>query len=388
MIQTYTVSTSEIDDPQIAAAEIQSQLTALRLLSHSVGIMVCQHDFVAEGAAAAIARVLPFPLIGLTTFYQTTPAINGLFELTVTVLTSDTVRFSVKGTGTASGDEDPAQFVKDTYDSAYGLYGEAPAMILSFLSVRRPVSGDAFLRMLDAASGGVPCFGGVTTGNDDEGIEVYVLCEDQVFNNGFALLLIIGDVRPAFYSGNFIDKKLLEMTATVTRAEGTVVKELNGQSAVSFLKKNGLELGEDDRDIISIVPFLYKLPNEEKMTARTLGGFDEDGGLKFLAEIPERAILRMGTVSMGDILRVSHNTIERVVRENENAGALLIFSCVGRYITLGISSTSEMEYVAEVIPETMPYLACYVGGEMCPVEVAEGYVNRYHNSSFIVCALN
>lgn len=389
MIKSYSLYTSKIDDPQIAVEEIQTQLTEISLLTHSVGIVVCHHDYVVEGTVRELKRALPFPILGLTTFYQMTPKISGLFELTVTVMTSDDVRFAVAATGMAPGDEDPAQFIHQTYQKAYAIYSETPAMVLAFMSVQRPVSGDEFLRMMDASSGGVPCFGGVTTGDDDTGVDVQVICEEETFNTGFVILLFIGDVRPRFYYNNFREEKLLEMIGTVTKAEGEIVRELNGQSAVPFLQKNGMPLEDNDRNIVSNVPFMYKMPWEKRMTGRTLGGFDEDGALRFLAEVPEKALLRMGTVSMEDILRGSHETMLEVIRENRDAGVLLIFSCVGRYITLGLSHTSEMEHVAEDIPRNIPFLANYVGGEICPVDSQENgsLENRYHNGSFVVCAL-
>lgn len=386
MIKSYTMQTAAIDDADRAVADLRDQLEKLELLGHSVGIVVCHYDFITGGAMEAIAGMMPFPLIGLTTFYQVTPGCDGMFDLTITVLTSDDVRFAVAYDNTDLPRRDSLGAVRGAYERAVAQHGEAPALIFSFLSVHRPVSGDEYLRLLDACSGGVPSVGAVATGDDEIGLGAYVMCGEHAFAEGFAMLLLCGEVEAGFYYGNFNEERLLEMTATVTEAEGTKVKQLNGMPAVPFLRKMGFEMRESEK--ISNIPYLYKRPGKSLMIARTLGGYDEDGALNFLAEVPENVILRVGMLSIEDTLEVSGQTIGRALEERPDAAALLLFSCVGRYITLGLDPTLEMEQVTKVIPEDKNYLACYVGGEICPVMYDGKPVNCFHNASFVVCTLS
>lgn len=387
MIKSYLLHTSEIDDVQAAVADLRAQLEKLPLMKHSAGIMVCHFDFVTEGVAQAVMDSLPFPVAGITSFYQRTPGASGLFELTVTVLTSDDVRFALAGCDEASAGKSPEERIREAYRQGFEVYGERPALVLNFLSVNRPVSGDEYLRILDDCSDGVPSFGAVTTGDDEAGQTVYVMCGGTISTEGFAMLMLVGDVQAGLYCGNYSAERLLGMTATVTEAEGERVKQLNGQPALGYLRKSGFVFDDSERDMISTVPFLFKPPGGEELVARTLAGFDDTGALRFLGEIPEGAILRVSTVSMEDILEVSRGVTQQAVAENAGAGLLLVFSCLGRYITLGLDPTSEMESVVQAIPPHMPYLACYVGGEICPVGDAGHMANRYHNASFIVCAL-
>lgn len=389
MIRTYSLHTSEIDDPELAAGEIAAQVKAIELLAHSVGIVICHHDFVMGEALSAIVEVLPFPVIGSTSFYQSAPGATGLFELTITVLTSDDVRFAVAGTGAEPPSLGPEALVQGTYRRAYDVYGEKPAMIFSFMSVHRPISGDEYVRLVDEASGGVPNFGGVTTGDDESGTNVFVLYGDEVSTYGFAMLLVVGDIDARFYMGNFKEEQLMGMTTTVTKAEGVVVYELNDQPATAYLAEHGFTLSDEERSLISNIPFLIKVPGETTMIARTLVDFAEDGSLTFLAEVPVGSVMRIGMASIDKILEVSHEVTQQAVHENPNAQAMFLFSCVGRYITLGLSPTSEMVHVAEVIPADLPYIACYVGGEICPIAHGRSTApsNRYHNMSFIVCVL-
>lgn len=388
MIHSYSLHTSEIDDLDIALEELRAQAGALPLLANSVGLLVCHYDFVSSGIVRAAARELPFPIIGFTTFYQQAPAAGGLFELTVTVLTSDDVRFSVAESDSAPEGASPREIVQSTYHQALGLHSEAPSLILSFLSMRKPVSGDEYLRLLDECSGGVPTFGAVSICEEETGINAYVFCGEHISSFGFAVLLLTGDVKAQYYYSDYKSERLLEMTATVTAADDVWVRELNGQPALDFLRKNGFEMDDSECELVSNVPFLYKPQGEERLTARTLCGFDPaSGALRFLGEIPENALLRVGTVSIEDLLEESQATIRQAVGESGGAAAMLIFSCMGRYITLGLDPMSEMERIVVAVPQGMAYLACYVGGEICPVAGGSGAANRYHNASFVVCAL-
>lgn len=395
MIQSHTLFTSEADSPEAAAEDIKKQLEEISLLRHSAGLVICHYDFVENGVVEALQSAVPFPLIGMTTFYQATPKVKGLFELTVTVLTSDDVRFTL-------GCSEPARenhalrpenelprgkYIERVYREALAEAGENPSLILTFLSANRPVSGDEYLRLLDKNSGGIPCFGMVNSGEDDSGANIYILCGDRVFPNGFAILLLTGPVERNFYLADTPEERLLSMTAAVTEAGGTRVKKLNGQRAADYLTKNGVVLDENDRASVSTVPFYYRIAGEKKLVGRALQTFNGRGELEFLAEIPEKATLRVGTVTTADLLASSRDAVQRCLGENPGAAILLIGSCVGRFITLGLDTTSEMDYMAEQIPDGLNYLACYAGGEICPVQFREKQENIYHNNSFIICAL-
>lgn len=385
MIKSYSLFTPEADSVDIAVQEITTQLAAINLCTHSVGIVCCHYDYINNGIIAELLRALPFPLIGITTFYQATSETSGLFSLTITVLTSDDVRFSIGYNSTDS--QPPFDRTKDAYESALGDSAEPPAAIFSFLSLNRPISGDEHLRELDLINGGVPCFGAVTIGDDDSGTNIYVICGDQVFTEGFALLLLFGDVNITYHVGNFSEDSMLPFTATVTGSSGTVVKELNGQPAKILLEKNGVSFGEDNMSYLTTLPHLIQLPGDQELVARALAHITDRGELTFLGEIPEGSRFHMGTASTEDILTASRTVTLRTVSERPEAALLLMFSCVGRFTTLGLESTSELDYVKQVIPSSMTYLGCYTAGEICPTTKGKNYVNRFHNSSFVVCAL-
>lgn len=386
MLKSYALCTSEADVPQIAVQEILAQLSEISLLENSVGVVSCHYDFINNGILSALTDVLPFRLIGITTFYQTTQRTSGLFELSITVLTGDDVSFALGYCGDEKSGE-PAERVRAAYAAARGTGAENPALIFSYLSLNRNGTGDGYLRALDAVSGGTPCFGAVTTGDDESLQNLYVVCGGEVLSEGFAMLLITGNVEAEFAVGHFADEKLLEMAYTVTESDADVVRRLNDQVAIDYLKRNGIEFDYSDMDAVSTVPYLIRRPGEDVYIARALRKYAKSGEMEFMGEVPQGSILRAGTVTTEDILLVSRDTAESVTARCGDAAALFMYSCVGRFIALGLDTTAELDHVSAAMPEGVNYSACYAAGEICPIRKDGRLVNTYHNSSFVVCAI-
>lgn len=388
MIEAYTLHTSKIDQPSLAVAEIRRQLAEITLRRNAVGILVCHYDYVEDGIVSALKQVLPFPIAGITTFYQATPLTSGLFELTITVLTSDDVRFALACSASEQASLPPRERIEAVYRSAFDRHKEPPALILSFISANRPITGDAYVRYLDEASGGVPNFGVVNSGEDESGANIFVIHEGDAFSDCFVMLLLIGDLEARMYVNGLPEQRLLALSMTVTASIGTTVSQLNGQPAGQYLRKNGLDLGDMRDEIVTSLPFYCRRPGDETFVGRLLCAIDSNDALEFMAEVPEGSLLRIGLVTAEDIRQESRSLMQLAVDENPRASLFLAASCVGRFITLGFDTSSELDHALGLIEPGDGFLASYVGGEICAIYQDGRWLNRYHNNSFIVLALH
>ncbi len=93
MIEMYTARTSEIDEIDDAVTEVISQLDLAALKKNTAGLFFCHMDFVDSGVVAALCKALPFSTIGMSSMASADGHGYGLFDLTLTVLTSDEVNF-------------------------------------------------------------------------------------------------------------------------------------------------------------------------------------------------------------------------------------------------------------------------------------------------------
>lgn len=387
MIRSYSLFTCEVDDVDVALADINTQLSELTLLKNTVGIVVCHYDYVNNGIVEALNDSLSFPITGFTTFYQKSDKTQGLFEMTITILTSDDVKFVLSENFSEKPDPSPNEIIKKTYMDAYEVYNEKPACIFNFISVNRPVSGDEYVRLIDEFSGEVPCFGGIATSDNDMGQNMFVISNGHIFSTGFAILLIIGDVTPKFTYINYDESQFMDMSAEVTKSEGESIVELNNHPAIDFLEESGITVDENNKSGLLTIPFLFKRGAKSPYISRIAYDIDERGALKMFGEVPEGSKFRIGTAGPDDIIRLSEKALKDAFEEAPDAKACFIFSCIGRYIALGMRQGSEFENIDGIIPPNFPYVASYVGGEICPAIDDNKQKNKFHNSSIVICTL-
>lgn len=387
MLTSYTLCTEEIDRPEAACADITGQLANAALGQNTIGIIACHYEFVLSGAYEAICGALPFPVIGCTTFNQATSCAGGLFALTITVLTSDDVHFATAYAAGLTGEQDPLTVASSAVSQVLEWETDSPSMLLSFLSLNLPFSGDGYLRQLDARCPGVPHFGAIATGEDESGDRTFVLCQGKALTDGFAALLCYGPMTARFYYGSFPEERLIAQSTTVTKSHGKWVETLGQQSALDFMKRCGFEGTQEAKAGLVTIPLMHRREQDEPLIARTMVDFNEEGHALFFGELPEGSVLRIGSATMDELLDVTHGVVQRAVAENGDAATLLLFSCMGRYISLGMEITSEIDAAQAEIPDGMHFLFTYASGEICPITAHGETLNRFHNSSIVVCAL-
>lgn len=132
MIESRLLYTGEIDDPEAAVHEIEQQMNQVNLLKNSVGMVVCHSDYVENGTVAALAELLPFSIAGYTTFSHVTAAGGGEYDLSVTILTSDDVRFAVTQSAPVVVGEDLYPPLQAVYQAGIAGFEEKPAFIMNF----------------------------------------------------------------------------------------------------------------------------------------------------------------------------------------------------------------------------------------------------------------
>ena len=93
MIDMYVARTSEIDEIEAAIDEIKEQIDLSALKKNSGGIIFCHIDFVESGVVMELCNILPFDVIGMTSMVGASCDSYGLYDLTLTILTSDEVEF-------------------------------------------------------------------------------------------------------------------------------------------------------------------------------------------------------------------------------------------------------------------------------------------------------
>lgn len=168
---------------------------------------------------------------------------------------------------------------------------------------------------------------------------------------------------------------LLGFEKEVTRSEGNVLFELDGQPALQIYKKY---LGERASGLPStglLFPLALRSDDrDEENRVRTILSVDED----------KQSITFAGDIPQGSRVQLMHASVDRLIdgaaQAAANAGITCDFgepvfsiaiSCVGRRLVLGQRTEEEIESVMEQLPPGTRQIGFYSYGELSPLATGE-----------------
>jgi hypothetical protein len=173
----------------------------------------------------------------------------------------------------------------------------------------------------------------------------------------------------------------------VTRAEGTVVHELDGTPALeAYMAERGSPV--DPRDpgfFLKVIGSPVGLPNARgQYDVRQLHAYlPEGGGINFNAGVSEQSILQvMSADDEGLIEGARRAAAEAVSTLTEKARIVLVFSCGSRVALLGDRVRDEVVAISSAL-DGVPVCGFYTYGEFARTAGSSGF----HNSSVSVLAL-
>ncbi|MDR0350791.1 MAG: FIST C-terminal domain-containing protein [Coriobacteriales bacterium] len=386
MIRALSAFTSEIDDVDEAVADILGQLSLKnQLRAHSVGLISGVPEFVESGVIEALQEALPFDLVGQTTIAASSPGSSSLETLSLLVLTSDEIEFVIGQTDPILGEN--ADIIKDGYLKATEGRTEKPATLLIYAPLLYNVGGDFLVENLDEVSEHVPLFGTLAVDNTIDYHKSRVIFRGKASTDRLAFVALYGDLKPRFFLATISHESIFEEKGVVTSSDGNQLKTVDGKSAVDFLKSKGL--ATDENGIIEGVnsfPYIVDFNDGNPPVIRVIFATTPEGNAVCLGDIPEGSTLSVGHFGEDEMLATTRVQVEAIAADDERHSAI-IFSCIGRYFTLVLDPSGEIEEAHGLLdPLDARYTFSYSGGEICPVTSMKDGVsltNRFHNATFI-----
>jgi hypothetical protein len=379
MIKSYTAYTIEVDDVEAAVSELMDQLDPENnCLGSTVAIVTCYHEFATNGIIAELYRRLRFPIIGATTITLATKHNVGMLGCAILMITSDDVTFTAAcSTSLAHELETP---LTQMYQDALTGHEEVPKLILSAAPLMN-YAGESYVDVLSRVSDGIPHFGTLAVDDSQDFEQSFVMFNDKAEKDIYCIIVASGNIEPRFIYTSFSPECILPQTATVTKSEGNLVKEVNGQPLASYLETLGLASNGKVSSMLHSVPFVFDFTDEGVPISRVLHWHDDGygicGGL-----MPEGTKFSVAAWDKSDVLATTTRMLESLV-SGQCINALLLYSCAARTWVSGVDISLEADKVNEIIADKIPYLFAYTGGEICPVN---NKTNSFHNNMLIACA--
>jgi hypothetical protein len=391
LIRSIALHTYELDNVDIAVAEIESQLEAFALAEHSVGVIMCDPEYLESGIYEAVCSVLPFPVVGATTMTQAVDGEAGILMLTVLVLTGDDVFFSVGMTDEIPSNNDALTPTRACFDEAMKKLPSEPKLILVFPPLIEENAGDAYVEAFMTLCPGVPLFGTLSISDSIAFDNCYTLCNGASSLTKMTFILLAGDVHPRFILSTVNEDNKTPYSGEITKSEANIVQEINGVSTYDYFAGTGFAKDGKLDEGLQFVPILIDFKDREDYDGvpviRAIVHLDEKGNAICRGYMYQNSIFTVINLSMDDLLRGSAEFAEKI-RAIPDRRATLIFSCVVRRMMLGTKPLTEAAMVEKTMEGDSPFMLAYAGGEICPTSVRDGNAtNRFHNYSIIACIL-
>lgn len=172
---------------------------------------------------------------------------------------------------------------------------------------------------------------------------------------------------------------------TVTRADGNVLFELDGQLALSLYKEY---LGDQAAALPASAlhfPLGVQLPDTDEVVVRTILSIDEaTGSMTFAGDVPTGSRAWLMRASFEDLIGGAEAAAEQAQR-GEPPDVAICVSCVGRRLVLGQRSEEETECIRAVFGSGPVITGFYSYGELAPSN--QDNACRLHNETMTITTL-
>lgn len=170
----------------------------------------------------------------------------------------------------------------------------------------------------------------------------------------------------------------------VTRSEGNVLYELDGQPALTLYKKY---LGDQAEQLPASAlrfPLSVNLNGEQPAVVRTILSIDEEqGSMTFAGDIAPHAQVHFMRASYEDL--IDGATIAAQQANMPDASLVFCVSCVGRRIVLGQRTEEELECVRNSFGPNPVVTGFYSYGELAPS--GEDHLCQLHNQTMTITSI-
>ncbi|MEX0997355.1 MAG: FIST N-terminal domain-containing protein [Flavobacteriaceae bacterium] len=238
----------------------------------------------------------------------------------------------------------------------------------------------------DGFGGGATIFGGMA--GDDltlTGPKAFTYGKSSI--KGLVALLIDGD-KIELSGVATCGWKPIGITKTVTKSEGNIVYTIDDEPALDLvIKYLGLNLDDQFNNTVFNLGAYYPLQLEREnapavMRTAQMGNI-EDRSLICAGNVPQGSKVRFSLPPDFDVIDTVVEECTEVKEEQlQDADALIMFSCISRYLSFGVMTSEEIERVQAVW--NAPMIGFFTYGEYGKSKRGK---HEFHNNTCCVVVL-
>jgi class 3 adenylate cyclase len=389
-VRAATALSEDLQEGFLAGQELADRVREqLPLAKHSVAILFSSIQFDVEELVRGIRSHLDVPLVGCTTHSEGTQ--EGYFEdsAVLMLLTSDEPCFGVGLGERLSADVDGA--VASACEAASRMLSGPAKLVIALPDAALSFTGETVLGSLTRRFGAsVPIVGGLP-GDGGNLKKTFQVFGDRTVSDSIAVLLIGGDIEPVVVTRSGWTP--LGQKATVTRAEGPTVHEIDGRPAIDYLKRYVSNV--DDPGTLAMYPLAIieaESAGAGHFVIRSPFFYDKaKGSVTYGGMIPQGASIQLVKGTRDDIIGGVRDAADVLTARlaGRAPSCLLFFSCAGRKLMLGLDTKREIATILASLKTPVPLAGFYSYGEIGPLDSTTEALKaaRFHNTTIVLCAL-
>ncbi|HZD53370.1 MAG TPA: FIST N-terminal domain-containing protein [Woeseiaceae bacterium] len=248
------------------------------------------------------------------------------------------------------------------------------------------VNGSDLARGLaSGVSEGVSITGGLS-GDSTDFAETWVVSDDGAGPQRIAAVGLYGDQLRVGYA-SMGGWEPFGPVRTITRAEGNILYELDGRSALELYKAY---LGDHAAQLPAaglLFPIVVTAAEGGEGVVRTVLSVNEqDGSMTFAGDIPQGGTAQLMKTNVDDLVDGATAAAETSLSGLGDArpDLALLVSCVGRKLVMKQRIEEEVEAIRDVFGADAKIAGFYSYGELCPFR--QGGDCRLHNQTMTITA--
>lgn len=307
-------------------------------------------------------------------------------ESSIVIMLLDMDRTYFKLMFLEAGDHSEYEIAKQLGEEGKTTFTNAAFVILSGWS--NELDGEEIIKGIEEGyGGGVTIFGGMA--GDDQtltGPKVFTLGKSSITG----LVALIVDEDKVEVSGvATCGWKPIGITKTITKSEGNIVYTIDDTPALDLVMKYlGLSLSDEpmNNTVFSLgayYPLQLERENAPAVMRTAMLGNTVDRSLVCAGKIPQGSKVRFSLPPDFDVIdTVVQECTEVKDQQLQDADAVIMFSCISRYLSFGVMTGEEIERVSQIW--NAPLIGFFTYGEYGK---SKGGQHEFHNNTCCVVTL-
>lgn len=324
------------------------------------------------------------PMLGCTTAGEIYS--NGPDEESVALLAMSGLHAEVAVGGTLS---------RDSYGAGKILaqeFSSAPGDLIFILSDGLAGDGAAVLQgVRDHLAVKLPLIGAAAA-DDGQFRNTLQFCGTRVLSD----TLVAAKVRGEFHFGVGVRHgwEPVGLPVRVTRSRGNRLCEINDLPAIQLYDEYFGEYCQRMRNepmarLAVYYPLGLPVPESDEFLLRAPIAVEKDGSIKFTAELPTGADVRLMIGNVESAMRAARIAAMEALSQmrGRTPKLAILFDGMARRRVFGLRAGQEIKLVRDIIGPEVPVVGFYAYGEIAPLEGTDPSASCFHNETLVILTL-